>query len=89
MDAGEVMNIHTTYWPLSELIVGESRIEVASVRRHSPQRSARHFPTARSTRNAAVQKALKIVSYVILALMAGAVVYAGLIGITYWTGIGV
>lgn len=36
-----------------------------------------------------MQKALKIVSYVTLALMAGAVVYAGLIGITYWTGIGV
>ncbi len=36
-----------------------------------------------------MQKALKIVSFVILALMAGAIVYAGLIGITYWTGIGV
>jgi hypothetical protein len=36
-----------------------------------------------------VQKALKMVSYAVLALMVGAVVYAGLIGITYWTGIGV
>jgi hypothetical protein len=40
-------------------------------------------------REAAVQKALKLVSYAVLALMASAVVYAGLIGITYWTGIGV
>lgn len=36
-----------------------------------------------------MQKALKTISFVVLALMAGAVVYAGLIGITYWTGIGV
>jgi hypothetical protein len=36
-----------------------------------------------------VQKALKIVSYAVLALMTGAVVYAVAIGITYWTGIGV
>jgi hypothetical protein len=42
-----------------------------------------------STREEVVQKALKIVSYAVLVLMASAVVYAGLIGITYWTGIGV
>lgn len=36
-----------------------------------------------------MQKALKMVSYAVLALMVSAVVYAGLIGITYWTGIGV
>jgi hypothetical protein len=36
-----------------------------------------------------VQKTLKIVSYAALVLMASAVVYASVIGITYWTGIGV
>lgn len=36
-----------------------------------------------------MDKALKILSYVVLALMLLAVVYAGGIGITYWTGIGV
>jgi len=34
-------------------------------------------------------KTLKIVSYAALVLMASAVVYASVIGITYWTGIGV
>lgn len=32
---------------------------------------------------------LKFVSHAVLVLMASAVVYAGVIGITYWTGIGV
>lgn len=36
-----------------------------------------------------MQKVLKIASFAVLALMVGAVVYAGVIGITYWTGIGV
>jgi hypothetical protein len=36
-----------------------------------------------------VQKVLKLVSYAVLVLMASAVVYAAIIGITYWTGIGV
>jgi len=36
-----------------------------------------------------VQTVLKLVSYAVLVLMASAVVYAGVIGITYWTGIGV
>ena len=36
-----------------------------------------------------MQKVLKLVSYAVLVLMASAVVYSGIIGITYWTGIGV
>lgn len=31
----------------------------------------------------------KVVSYVVLALMACGIIYANAIGITYWTGIGV
>ncbi|WP_439125083.1 MAG: hypothetical protein ACNJA3_17150 [Pseudomonas rhizophila] len=53
------------------------------------ERFSGNFPTALSTRDAAVQKVLKIVSYAVLVLMASAVVYASFIGITYWTGIGV
>jgi len=34
-------------------------------------------------------KALKIVSGVVLALMVVAIGYAGIIGISYWSGIGV
>jgi hypothetical protein len=45
--------------------------------------------TALSPREAVVQKVLKLVSYAVLVLMASAVVYSGIIGITYWTGIGV
>lgn len=36
-----------------------------------------------------MQTALKLVSYSVLVLMASAVVYASVIAITYWTGIGV
>ena len=36
-----------------------------------------------------MQKALKVVGYVVLALMAAGIVYANAIGITYWAGIGV
>jgi hypothetical protein len=36
-----------------------------------------------------VQQALKVIGYVVLVLMAAAIVYANLIGIKYWTGIGV
>jgi hypothetical protein len=36
-----------------------------------------------------MQNALKIVGYVVLALMAVAIVYANAIGIKYWAGIGV
>jgi len=47
------------------------------------------FPPALSDWEAVVQTVLKLVSYAVLVLMASAVVYAGVIGITYWTGIGV
>jgi hypothetical protein len=36
-----------------------------------------------------MQKTLKIVSYVVLGLIAVAIVYANATGIRYWTGIGV
>lgn len=36
-----------------------------------------------------MQKALKIIGYVVLALMAAGIVYANAIGIKYWAGIGV
>jgi hypothetical protein len=47
------------------------------------------LPPALSIREAAVHNVMKLVSYAVLVLMASAVVYAGVIGITYWTGIGV
>ncbi len=53
------------------------------------ERYSRNFPPALSIREAAVHNVLKLVSYAVLVLMASAVVYAGVIGITYWTGIGV
>jgi hypothetical protein len=36
-----------------------------------------------------VQQAMKVIGYVVIALMAAGVVYANFIGITYWAGIGV
>ena len=36
-----------------------------------------------------MQKVLKIIGYVVLALMLVGVVYANSIGIAYWSGIGV
>ena len=36
-----------------------------------------------------VHAALKAFSFVVLALMATGIVYAGYISVTYWTGIGV
>lgn len=36
-----------------------------------------------------MQKTLKIIGYVVLALMAVGIIYANAIGIKYWTGIGV
>ncbi|WP_191634995.1 hypothetical protein [Pseudomonas fluorescens] len=60
-----------------------------SINTHPAERFSGNFPPALSTREAAVQKALNIVSYAVLVLMASAVVYASVIGITYWTGIGV
>ncbi len=36
-----------------------------------------------------MEKAFRILSFVVLALMATAVLYAGGIGIYHWTGIGV
>jgi hypothetical protein len=56
---------------------------------HPAERYPRNFPPAFSHWEAVVQKVLKLVSYAVLVLMASAVVYAGVIGITYWTGIGV
>ncbi len=38
---------------------------------------------------AAFHGPMKILGYVVLALMAAAIVYAGYISITYWSGIGV
>jgi hypothetical protein len=55
---------------------------------HPAERYSRNFPPL-SIREAAVHNVLKLVSYAVLVLMASAVVYAGVIGITYWTGIGV
>jgi hypothetical protein len=36
-----------------------------------------------------MQKALKVIGYIVLALMAAGIVYANAIGIKYWAGIGV
>jgi len=36
-----------------------------------------------------VEKAFRILSHVVLGLMLAAILYAGGIGIVYWTGIGV
>lgn len=52
------------------------------------RRIAYRFPPLQS-REAAVPKVLKLVSYAVLVLMASAILYAGVIGMTYWTGIGV
>lgn len=38
---------------------------------------------------AAYYTPLKVVSYVVLALMTGAILYAGYITLTHWAGIGV
>jgi hypothetical protein len=38
---------------------------------------------------AALHGSLKVFSYVVLLLMAVAIIYAGFIGVKYWTGIGV
>jgi hypothetical protein len=54
-------------------------------RRWAPHPSA----SARDEERSAMEKALRILSYVVLALMLLAALYAGGIGITYWTGIGV
>jgi|InoplaM3SAM_1038581.scaffolds.fasta_scaffold26498_2 hypothetical protein len=43
----------------------------------------------RHTRRQTLEKTLRIISFVVLALMFVAAVYAGAIGIHYWTGIGV
>jgi len=36
-----------------------------------------------------MQNALKIIGYVVVALMALGIIYANAVGIKYWTGIGV
>jgi hypothetical protein len=36
-----------------------------------------------------MQKALKVIGYVVLALMAVSIIYANATGIRYWAGIGV
>ena len=36
-----------------------------------------------------MQKAMKVIGYGVLALMAAGVLYANVIGIKYWAGIGV
>ena len=36
-----------------------------------------------------MQNALKVIGYVVLALMAAGIIYANAIGIKYWAGIGV
>jgi hypothetical protein len=36
-----------------------------------------------------MQKALKVIGYVVLALMAVGIIYANAIGIKHWAGIGV
>ena len=40
-------------------------------------------------RTHALYSVVKIASYVVLALGAGAITYAGIMGLTYWSGIGV
>lgn len=49
-----------------------------------PEQSAVH-----QRENELVEKAFRILSFVVLALMVTAVLYAGGIGIYHWTGIGV
>ena len=56
---------------------------------HLAERFSGNFPPALSHWEAVVHNVLKFVSYAVLVLMASAVVYASVIGITYWTGIGV